>query len=47
MIGSPAIVHPRMPAVTIVAYVLPIAVIIQVIDARNIIADIVVAVVPA
>src|SRR5258708_11578379 len=47
LVGSPTIVHPRMPAVAIVAYVLPIAIVIEVIDARNVIAHIVVAVVLA
>src|SRR5258706_11579997 len=36
-----------MPAVTIVTYVLPVAIVVEVIDARNVIAHIVVAVVLA
>src|SRR5258706_5058279 len=42
LIGSPTVIHARMPAVTVIAYVLPVPIVIQIIDARNIITDIVV-----
>ncbi len=47
MIGRPTVINSRMPAVTIVTYILPVTIVVQVIDPRNIITDIVVAVIPA